>query len=246
MLQTLTSPNQPFSHHRSTTPEKCAPSTLEAWVQQVCPNTTKHVFTRPLKSNNPKSGRQKEFQLGRAIAEYQLAKLGHPNSTGSIGVNDDRSPNWPLGFVGSISHSKNWIWASVAKTEHLRSIGIDTESIASERTLRQVQREIGTLDEWAIAGDAGLDLVTTFTVVFSAKEAFYKCLYPLEKIFFGFEEAKVVSATNNRIRIRKTSIQKNSNSANNNSDLPTELDVSYLVEGNNVFTATWICQEDNA
>ncbi len=56
--------------------------------------------------------------------------------TSVIGKNQDRSPRWPAGFVGSISHSRNWVVAAAARGEDYASIGIDSEPIASAEQAR--------------------------------------------------------------------------------------------------------------
>ena len=41
-----------------------------------------------------------------------------------------------------------------------------------------------------------------FTVAFSAKESLYKCLAPTVGAFFGFEDARVLEASAERVRLR--------------------------------------------
>ena len=228
-------------HQRFQMPDECAHTSLMDWTSNTLPPETSHVFIRPLDNIDPRTKRENEFKLGRVVAEYQLAKLGHENSTGSIGVNDDRSPNWPAGYTGSISHSNQWLWVSVCYSRSIGSVGIDTEIIVPDLTRRQIQDEIAREDEWRIADQIGLDSKTTFTLVFSAKEAFYKCLYPLDQNYFGFKDAEVTAVSDQHIRIRK--IQ---NETTNTLQLPTELDVIFHVQGNNVFTATWVRPQETA
>ena len=155
----------------------------------------------------------------------------------SVGVNEDRSPCWPDGYIGSISHSGHWVWAAVANARDARSIGIDTESVVDVATRQQINSEIASSAEWDIAKSLNLDTQQTFSVVFSAKEAFYKCWYPLTQCYFGFEHAAVEEVTSDRVRIR--TLESNPNFGVG----PKSLEVFYLCSGNDVFTATWMKQE---
>ena len=74
-----------------------------------------------------------EFSQGRKHARQALAQLGVVVT--SIPMSADRSPVWPQGVVGSISHmpadaqrnQPGWVIAAVAKSEHCAGLGIDLE-----------------------------------------------------------------------------------------------------------------------
>jgi len=184
-------------------------------------------------SNKTSAKREYEFKLGRHCAESQLRLFGE-NST--VDVNADRSPAWPQGFVGSISHSSKWAWAAVARQQDLRSVGVDTEVIASANTMQQLQYEIATGEEWDVVAATGLTPRQCFSVIFSAKEAFYKCWYPVNPKYFDFADAVVESASPNHLRIRST--RSNPNFGN----VPAALDVYFYIHQNDVFTCTWMEQ----
>jgi 4'-phosphopantetheinyl transferase EntD len=177
------------------------------------------------------SKRSREFSAGRAGAHGLLESWGE---TEQVGVADDRSPIWPSGYVGSISHSDQWVWASVAQRSSIRSIGVDTETVVDSQTRNEIQREIATLEEWAIARALNLDPETTFTILFSAKESFYKCWYPETQNYFEFCHAGLVSCEGSRLRIG--SLKSNPNFDRQ----PATLDVSFTVIENQVFTAAWM------
>ena len=100
-----------------------------------------------------------------------------------VGKNPDRSPRWPIGFVGSITHSDHWVVAVAARSSDYQSIGVDTEVIQSESLANQLQHDVGKASEWDLLAEAGMTPAVAFTLLFSAKEAFYKCWYPLKKVF---------------------------------------------------------------
>ena len=157
-------------------------------------------------SNRAASARQtrQEFVRGRQAAYAALRAVGfvdhsacESNSpddltesylTDVVGKNADRSPHWPAGYVGSITHSRNWIVAAAAQSGDLASIGIDSEPIATPEQAALLKQDIGHATEWQLLEAIGLSLPVAFTLLFSAKEAFYKCWYPLKQRFLDFPD----------------------------------------------------------
>ena len=78
-------------------------------------------------------GRLAEFTQGRQHARLALAQLGMRGA--SIPMSANRSPVWPQGFAGSISHvppnlersQSGWVIAAAASSEHCTGLGIDLE-----------------------------------------------------------------------------------------------------------------------
>ncbi len=128
-----------------------------------------------------------EFAAGRRCAARALHEAGADDVV--VGVGEGREPLWPSGFVGSITHTADRACAAVASKLHLRSIGIDFERIFDDEALRDaapqtlLERERSLGGPWTEKERA--------TIVFSAKESLYKCLYPLARLFFDFTEAEV-------------------------------------------------------
>ena len=190
--------------------------------------------SRVVSSTNRASGvekRQQEYATGRRCAESLLKKLGNGEQ---VWTNPDRSPKWPKGFAGSISHSPNWVWAAVGKSWEVLSIGIDTESVATKQTREQIQFEIATPREMEVCQSIQLSTEQIFTVAFSAKEAFFKCCYPLFGEYFGFEHASIESATNSQLEIKTLPSHPCLDS------MPTSLNVHYIATESDVFTITWM------
>jgi 4'-phosphopantetheinyl transferase EntD len=148
--------------------------------------------------------------------------------------NPDRSPAWPNGFAGSISHSENWTWASVGRTQEVTSIGVDTEVVVLPETREQVALEIAAESEWQLFRTLDLSPEQIFSVVFSAKEAFYKCCYPIVKQYFGFEHATVVMASADQLRIQPHASHPAMEV------MPSALTVHFLATNKDVFTVTWM------
>jgi len=73
--------------------------------------------------------RLREFRAGRIYARRALRALGVPD--GPILPGKLRSPIWPSGSTGSISHCRNLCAAVVGLTKDIASIGIDIEDFAA-------------------------------------------------------------------------------------------------------------------
>ena len=69
--------------------------------------------------------RLREHAAGRLCAHAALGRLG---ARGAPLLNDaDRIPRWPEGVVGTISHTRAWCVAAVARASDARAIGVDVE-----------------------------------------------------------------------------------------------------------------------
>jgi enterobactin synthetase component D len=143
----------------------------------------------PAALSDGRARREREFAAGRRCAARALLDAGAREFT--VGVSPDRSPRWPAGFVGSITHSESFAWAAVARDTDLRSLGIDSEPIFDEGALREAAPIALDASEWRLAGH--VDPATHATLVFSAKESLYKCLNPCTGVFFEFADVRFES-----------------------------------------------------
>lgn len=130
--------------------------------------------------------RRQEFRAGRAAARAALGRFGVVGATIPRGA--DRLPIWPDGFVGSISHCPGWCAAAVARRHDLAAIGLDIE--VRRRVRRELHTTLCTPAElaWMAIGDGGVE---TATLLFSAKEAVYKCVYPTTRARLAFTDVEV-------------------------------------------------------
>lgn len=125
------------------------------------------------------------FALGRAAAHLALEHLGIEPSF-PILRGQDGEPLWPAGVAGSISHCDPWTVAVAATGPGRFTLGIDLESIVkvSEFDISQLLCSETEID-WVKAGD---DSERRLALLFSAKEATYKALYPLCHRYIDFKE----------------------------------------------------------
>jgi enterobactin synthetase component D / holo-[acyl-carrier protein] synthase len=126
--------------------------------------------------------RRAEFAAGRAVAREAMAALGVGPVALPVGAR--RMPVWPRGIVGSITHCAGLVAAAVAWSDDLVAIGIDAEPA--------VPLEPDVLVVVATPAErAALDGEHDGTVVFCAKEAFYKCWSALDGPVLEFHDVEV-------------------------------------------------------
>ncbi len=128
--------------------------------------------------------RRREFATGRLLARQALAQFGYQGS--AIPAGPDRAPIWPDGIVGSISHTHTVCAATVAlKASGVASIGIDVEDAAPlDAELWDTVMARAEQERLPAAADMARGLMEK--VVFSAKEAAYKCQYPISGELLDF------------------------------------------------------------
>lgn len=132
--------------------------------------------------------RRREFAAGRLCARRAMAEVGVHDF--ALRVGEDRQPLWPDSLVGSITHTGGLCAAVVAPKASLAAIGLDSEVVGSVvpevwPTIC-VAQELSWLDSLPAAERAA-----AVTLIFSVKEAFYKCQYPLTAEWLNFEDVRV-------------------------------------------------------
>lgn len=132
--------------------------------------------------------RRREFAAGRSAARSAMRYLGRGEA--AIPANPDRSPCWPPGLVGSISHCRTTCVAVVALDRSWQSVGVDVEhdqgmpfelwgSICGPDELRRIrQMPVSIQGRWV-------------TRVFCAKEAYYKWVYPRIQTILDFHDVVI-------------------------------------------------------
>lgn len=135
--------------------------------------------------------RAREYVLSRFCADALLARL-HARYT-FVGSHRDRSPVWPAGFVGSITHTPWLVAAAVAPAAEVARLGVDAEPVLSPSALADVVQQCLVDAEIRLAHSiTSLSFAEVVTLMFAAKEAFYKHTYPSVLSFFDFTDAAIV------------------------------------------------------
>jgi 4'-phosphopantetheinyl transferase EntD len=132
--------------------------------------------------------RRAEFGTARRCARDGFAAMGIPPT--ALVPGDQGEVRWPPGVVGSISHTADYCAVVLCRSPPVRSVGLDVETVQD--------LEPGMIDliltpaeqAWVRAQPPARQRDLTL-VFFSAKEAYYKCQYPISKTFLEFGEVEL-------------------------------------------------------
>lgn len=132
-------------------------------------------------------GREREFAAGRLCARSAAARLG---ANEPIGTRADRRAHWPRLLTGSITHTDGFAAAAVGERTRFRAIGIDAQKLG--RLSRELWCSVLTPAEaQRVEGLPRALQARVATLLFSAKEAFYKCQYEVTQQWLEFAEVTV-------------------------------------------------------
>jgi 4'-phosphopantetheinyl transferase EntD len=133
--------------------------------------------------------RRKEFTTARACAREALAELGKP--PGAILSGTKGEPLWPPGIVGAITHCEGYRACALARSNELRSIGVDAEpdlplpsGLLGDIALPEEREQLRELAQRTPATHWD-------RLLFSIKESVYKAWFPLTESWLGFEDATI-------------------------------------------------------
>lgn len=135
--------------------------------------------------------RQAEYFHGRLCAQLALYSLGITGTqipSGTMG-----EPIWPNGVCGSITHNNSYALAVALRSEYVTGIGIDVETIADQETcaaLRDIAVSVGELS-YLRGLEGPLSMACLLTIVFSAKESFFKAAFASVRRYLEFNAVRV-------------------------------------------------------
>jgi 4'-phosphopantetheinyl transferase EntD len=119
----------------------------------------------------------------RIVARELLAALGHPHRP--IPKDSTGAPIWPPGIVGSLSHDAETVVAAVARSSEFSGVGIDVEPAEplppDLLDIVATPGERRALDADPYAG----------RLLFAAKEAAYKAVFPLDREFLEHHDIEI-------------------------------------------------------
>ncbi len=132
--------------------------------------------------------RMLEFATGRWCAREALREQGIEGFP--VLADANRAPLWPRGFVGSITHTDGFCAAAIGRRDAFAGIGIDAEM--NGRVGRELWSNLFTSDEVdRLERMSEPQRASTATVLFSAKESFYKAQYSFTNAWLDFTAAAV-------------------------------------------------------
>ncbi len=150
-----------------------------------------HGIDYPRHIQNSVVKRQAEFIAGRLCARSILDIYGHGKHVVSVGSH--REPQWPEGFIGSITHSGQFAAAIACPAKNIVGIGIDLETIINDDSRPAMIDLVASADEvrYLQCHPGGMSFDGLLTLVFSVKESFFKAAFPQVKAYFDFDAVSV-------------------------------------------------------
>ena len=134
------------------------------------------------------AGRVSEFAAGRLCARRALREFGIDGRPLLAGA--DRQPLWPAGIVGSISHTAGYCVAAVADARAFGAIGIDVEAVGD--VIVEIWPTVFLpCERHRLAALSAPERAIESTLIFSAKEAFYKAQFALVAERLDFHDVRI-------------------------------------------------------
>ena len=152
-----------------------------------------HDIFVPAHIRNSVSKRQAEFFYGRLAARHALAPFDLSQVVVPTGA--AREPVWPPGIVGSITHNHRYAGAVALRHADQAGIGIDLEQVVDAESKQVLAATVVSASELAFLGTLGAecDFDVLLTLVFSAKESFFKAAYGLVGYYFDFDALTILN-----------------------------------------------------
>lgn len=142
--------------------------------------------------------RQGEFAAGRLCAKEGLKRLGIENFP--ILKDKKGAPIWQEGVRGSISHAQGCCAAVVARVRANESLGLDIEKI--DRLGEDLWEYLFVEEELKWLKSQNSNSQKSATLLFAAKEAFYKAQYLLSHAWVGFKDVFIeINETKNEFTV---------------------------------------------
>lgn len=175
--------------------------------------------------------RKNEFSTGRVLVKKCLRKLNVFDFP--VVRTKEGAPVFPGHISGCISHTTNYCIVALARKSIYSSIGLDVEEISGMN--RKIAEKICTDSELRQLADKSENLYIKYaTLLFSAKECFYKLQYPITKIMLGFRDVEIEIIDNKSFVARL--IKKD----NNNSGILKGSKGCYFYKNGLVFTGMFL------
>jgi 4'-phosphopantetheinyl transferase EntD len=132
--------------------------------------------------------RQRDFAVGWACARRALAGLGVKSC--ALPVGPDQAPQWPAEVIGSITHTRGFSAAAVGRRDRFRGLGLDAELVSQVTPELWPQVFTARERDWlhTLSAPARAQVAA---ILFSAKESFYKCQYPITGTWLEFGDVEL-------------------------------------------------------
>jgi enterobactin synthetase component D len=191
----------------------------------------------PPSLRNASIKRKTEYLAGRHCAAAALRAAGC-KAASAPAMGEDRLPQWPSGWLGSITHSNGEALAAVSPSDRTRLLGIDVETLIDPASVAGIGALVALDGELALFPALFPDYTPqqALTILFSAKESLYKALYPEAQRFMDFSAARTVAVTPGVLTLALTEDWHPAWRAG------ALLSVQYAVRGDRIYTSLHLAQ----
>lgn len=144
--------------------------------------TEAEIISRAIES------RRREFSSGRWCSRRAMESLGLP--AGEVLKGRSGEPLWPTGVRGSISHSSDWSISVAALSKDVAGLGVDVERLVDTPGFPDDMIFTGSERKW-LSQKTAADRYQLQLIMFSAKESFYKAIFPYCNRFVDYLEIEL-------------------------------------------------------
>ncbi len=149
----------------------------------IAPGDEQALLDEEAASMSPITAVRRASGAARIVARQLLSRLGHAGFALRKGASGE--PIWPAGIAGSLAHDDRVAVAAVGMQRDLGAVGIDVEPAVplppDMLALIATRRELDRIADDPLRGK----------LLFAAKEAVYKAVYPLDREFLEFRDIEV-------------------------------------------------------
>lgn len=168
------------------------------------------LFTQLGVSLNPSLARavpkrKAEFLAGRYCCKQALSRFNIHNFT--VGIGQNRAPQWPVGIKGAISHNTHHAMVALTADASTLGIGIDIETVMSSKTMDNIKEAIIFGDEANHLNVADASPMVALSLIFSFKESFFKAAYPSTGYYFDFDAVTIDTIDYEKCKFSLTVVQ---------------------------------------
>ncbi len=179
--------------------------------------------------------RKVEYLAGRFCALSALREAGYRGHT-SLPANADRSPAWPNGWQGSISHCTDVALAIAADRARFLGLGADIENVLDDCDLGQIADNVLFDGERRFLRGLGLGYNELVTLGFSLKESLYKALCPQGDATLEFHHARLLDLC----PVRKNFVIELRGGVHPRFPRDSQFQGTFLMDSWHVLSAIWV------